>query len=91
VLLLISAAAAVDFPDDFSTRLYRINTEVEAWRVLQELSHPGIPVEIVNVITGRATRDFPNDYSTRLYRINQEIRAWLNLQYDDGLSDARMW
>ena len=79
---LIRKKAEEDFPDDFSTRLYQSETEVNAWEKLQQLMAPGIPQEDLRTIVEKAEVDFPDDFSTRLYQINTEIAAWRDL-YDE--------
>lgn len=80
ILAAIRSRAEQDFPDDFSTRLYRVGTELEAWRHLQAYSPHDISSKALRRIVSRANADFPDDFSTRLHRIDTEVEAWRALQ-----------
>lgn len=80
ILAIIRSRAERDFPDDFLTRRYRVDTELKAWRDLQVYSPRDISPEVLHLIVARADADFPDDFSTRLYRIEAEVEAWRVLQ-----------
>jgi hypothetical protein len=80
VLTIIRAQAEQSFPADFSTRRYKIDQEIQAWRNLQAFAALDLPGDILAIILDRAAQDFPHDYSTRLYKVKQEVNAWRDLQ-----------
>jgi macrodomain Ter protein organizer (MatP/YcbG family) len=80
VRAMIRARAEKSYPDDFSTRKYVIDTELTAWRKLQELVAHGIPPKTLSSITNKAKSHCPEDFSTRLYVIENEVEAWRTLQ-----------
>jgi hypothetical protein len=83
VLDVIQAKAERDFPDDFSTRRYQIDREVEAWKELGTFSPANVPADVVKGILTNASKDFPDDFSTRLYQANREADSWRQLQRID--------
>lgn len=80
VIQTIRARAEHDFPNDFSTRRFRIEEELIAWRSLQAYTPADIPREVIEAISERAEDDFPDDYSTRLFRIETEVDAYRSLR-----------
>jgi len=79
IMDVIRSRAEHDFPIDFLTRRYRLDTELKAWRDLQIFSPRDIPPDVLQLITSRAKADFPDDFSTRLHRIDTEVEAWRTL------------
>lgn len=80
VFSLIETTAERDFPDDFSTRRYQIQQEINAWRKLQSFHRPEVPENVLSIILSKAKADFPDDFSTCLYQTENEVAAWKKLQ-----------
>lgn len=80
VMRTITTRAEHDFPQNFSTRRYQINREIEAWREVQTFDPPDVPSEVLNVIMERAAIDFPDNFSTQLYQAKREVDSWRQLQ-----------
>jgi serine/threonine protein kinase len=80
ILSVIRAEAERTFPNDYSTRKYRIDQEVEAWRRLQSLEFADVPSTVVTSIVSAASSTFPRDFSTCIYRINAEVKSWRELR-----------
>jgi hypothetical protein len=80
VLAIIQSRAEHDFPNDLSTRRYRHDTEIKAWRDLQVYSPQDIPMKVLQLISASAMADFTDDFSARLNRLETEVEAWRTLQ-----------
>lgn len=80
VISSIRAEAEAGFPNDYTTRKYRIDQEIEAWRSLQNLDFADVPPSVFTSIVSEATSSFPRDFSTRLSRVNQEVESWRELR-----------
>ena len=79
VIRAIRALAQRDHPSDFATQRYVIETQIQAYLVLQQLSPPEVPSAIYATIARDAAADHPSDYSTQLYVIETQIQAYLEL------------
>jgi hypothetical protein len=75
----IRQRAAKQFPTDFSTQKFVIESEIKAWRDLQDFSAPGVPEHVVQLIFDRASVQFPNDFSTQMFVLQSEVAAWKDL------------
>lgn len=80
VVAVIRARGERDYPDDFSTRKYVVNNELQAWRSLQSFAAADVPADVVTLILLEAERRYPDQFSTRLYVANNEVSAWRDLQ-----------
>jgi hypothetical protein len=80
VVAVIRARGEKDYPDDFSTRKYVIDNELQAWRSLREFVVADVPADVLALISREAERRYPDQFSTRLYVVNNEVSAWRDLQ-----------
>lgn len=81
VLAAIKASAAKRHANDYSTRLYVIQTEKEAYRKLAALRPPAaVPASAFNRIVQQAGKRHPESYSTCLYVINNQLEAYQDLK-----------
>ncbi len=80
VLNSIKQKAAAEYPNDYSTQVYILEEETEAYLKLQSYDNPNIPPKILNSIKQKAAAAHPDDYSTQVYVLEEEIEAYLKLQ-----------
>lgn len=80
VLARIKQKAAQDFPNDYSTQKYVIDTQKQAYIQVRNYSNARIPKNILTQIKRKASQDFPNGYTTQKYIIDTQVKAYLELQ-----------
>ena len=80
VLAQIKAKAAKDFPDDYNTQKYVIDTQRSAYVQVKNYSAQGVPSDVLEKIMHKAERDFPNDYSTQKYVIDTQVVAYKSMK-----------
>lgn len=77
----IEAKAAKSHPDNYSTQLYLIEREKEAYLELQTLSPPqGVPKTVFKQVSADAKKSHPDNYSTQRYVIGNQLDAYLYLK-----------
>lgn len=67
VLAKLKAKAREDWPDDYSTQEYWVNTELEDYKYMKEVP--------AGSLKSKAQRDWPLDFSTQKYWYNEQIEA----------------
>ncbi|MAT96390.1 MAG: hypothetical protein CL608_04535 [Anaerolineaceae bacterium] len=79
ILKVINERAEKRHPDDFSTRKYVIDKEIQAWHELQNYQAHDVPNEVLASIFRRAEQRHTDDFSTRKYVVENEVKAWRDL------------
>ena len=79
ILKTIHERAETRHPDNFSTRKFVIDKEIQAWQMLQTYDAADVPKETLTMIFQQAEKKHPNNFSTQLFVVNREVQAWRDL------------
>jgi len=79
VLQAIKKMAASDHPRDFSTQIFVINEQTEAYGKLQKFRPVGIPEQVFIEMLRQAAEDHPSDYSTQIFVLEENVQAYCTL------------
>jgi hypothetical protein len=80
VLSQVKAKAAQDFPDDYSTQKYVIQTQEQAYTNIQNYRDQRVPQTVFAKLKQKAASDFPLDFSTQKYVLDTQCTAYVQVE-----------
>jgi hypothetical protein len=80
VLAQIKAKAAKDFPDDYNTQKYVIQTQEQAYSHVQNYRDSQVPQTVLSELKQKAASGFPLDFSTQKYVLDTQCSAYVQVK-----------
>lgn len=80
VIKRIKIQAIKDFPGDYVTQKYVIDSQTANYYQVKQYQNDKIPAKELKKIKAAAKKDFPDDYTTQIYVINSQVKAYLSIR-----------